>query len=138
MKRLESLSPVAHLSGSHLMAGYLRLLGARVGEASHIGSGLMTLPSMLDLGDSVTVGYEVQLRSSEIVNGRLHIGRITMGDQATAGGNTVLVGPCAMGEGSVLRAQSSQLPGSEIPAGEVWSGSPASRSRRRTIRSSTR
>ncbi len=119
-----ALSPMANLAGSAYAAPYLRLAGARIGRACHIGTELITLPGMVRMDDNATVGYATHLQGYEIEAGRLAIGRVHLGDTATVGANCVLVGPCEVGERAVLREQSSLLPGQTIPAREVWRGSP--------------
>lgn len=119
------LSPMEHLSGSHLIAPYLRLLGARVGRGCHIGSAHIELPAAVTLGDDVTVGYGSHLRAVEISGGMLSLGRITVADGATIHGNTVLAGPCTVGERAVVNAQSLVRAGTEVPDGQAWGGSPA-------------
>ncbi|MFP5416285.1 MAG: Pls/PosA family non-ribosomal peptide synthetase [Actinomycetes bacterium] len=125
IQRALSMSPLPHLTGSHAIAGYLRLLGARVGEACHIGTAQIPLPSLIELGDNVTVGYETHLRTFEIEDGRLHLGRVTLGDRAIVGPNCVLSGECSMGADTVLQAQSLLRHGDHVPDGQEWAGSPA-------------
>lgn len=127
VQRSISLSPLPNLAGSHWMAGYLRALGATVGEGSHIGTAQIPLPTMVTIGDNVTVGYETHLRGFEIADGRLRIGRVTLENDATVGANAVLAGPCTVEHHAVLRAQSLLAEGQTVPAREVWSGSPSAK-----------
>lgn len=125
IQRALSLSPLPHLTGSHLIAPFLRLLGARIGTASHIGTAQIPLPSLIELGDNVTVGYETHLRTFEIEGGRLRLGRVRIGDNAIVGPNCVLAGECSMGADTVLQAQSLLRDGDHVPDGQEWAGSPA-------------
>ncbi|WP_072041952.1 Pls/PosA family non-ribosomal peptide synthetase [Nigerium massiliense] len=127
VQRSLTLSPLPHLTGSPWASRYLRAMGATIGTGCHIGSAQIPLPSMVTLGDNVTIGYETHLRASEIAEGRLHIGRIVIGDTASIGANCALAGPCTVRDRSVMRAQSLLLAGESIPAGEVWAGSPAAK-----------
>ena len=127
VQRSISLSPLPNLAGSPWMARYLRTLGADVGKSSHIGSAQVPLPTMVTLGNNVTIGYEAHLRGFEITDGRLRVGRVVVEDNASVGANSVLAGPCRVGTGAVLRAQSLLMEGQTLPAGEVWSGSPAAK-----------
>lgn len=129
IQRAVGMSPLEHLSGSHLMAPYLRLLGARIGEACHIGTAHIALPPVVEVGDDVTIGYGTHLRGFEIQNGMLRIGHIRLRDRANIGANCVLTGPCSVGDEAIVRAQSLLLPASDIGAREVWAGSPASLTR---------
>lgn len=125
IQRALSMSPLPHLTGSHAIARYLRLLGARIGDACHIGTAQIPLPSLIELGDNVTVGYETHLRTFEIEDGILHLGRVSLGDNAIVGPNCVLSGACSMGRDTVLQAQSLLRHGDHIPDGQEWAGSPA-------------
>lgn len=119
------LSPLSMLSGSPWAASYLRLAGARVGDACHIGTAEIPLPHLVSLGDGATIGYAAHLNASEIVDGALTIGAIVIERDAVVGANTVVVGPSGVGARSILREQSLLEAGQHIPAGATWSGSPA-------------
>ncbi|MFC4554915.1 Pls/PosA family non-ribosomal peptide synthetase [Georgenia faecalis] len=119
------LSPLTMLSGSPWAASYLRLAGARVGDACHIGTAEIPLPHLVDLGDGATIGYASHLNAFEIADGTLTIGAITIADDAVVGANTVLEGPCVVGTGAILREQSLLQAGQRVPDATTWSGSPA-------------
>lgn len=125
MQRGLSLSPLAHLTGSHLMARYLRMLGATVGDGCHIGTAQIPLPSLLELGHDVTVGYETHLRAFEIEDGLLRLGRVRIGDNAIVGPNCMLAGGSSMGRDTTLQPQSLLRSGEHVPDGEEWAGTPA-------------
>ncbi|WP_255411475.1 Pls/PosA family non-ribosomal peptide synthetase [Georgenia sp. SYP-B2076] len=120
-----TLSPLNMLSGSPWAAGYLRLAGARVGEACHIGTAQIPLPSLLTLGDGATVSYAAHLNAFDIADGVLTIGHIRVERDAVVGANTVLHGPCTVGAGAILREQSLLQSGQSVPPGQTWLGSPA-------------
>ena len=125
IQRALSLSPLSHLTGSHAIARYLRLLGAKVGSGCHIGTAQIPLPSLVDLGNDVTIGYETYLRTFEIEDGLLRLAAISVGDDAIVRANCVLAGDSSLGAGSVLQPQSLLRRGEHIPPGEEWAGSPA-------------
>lgn len=120
-----TLSPLARLAGSPWTAGYLRLAGASVGEACHIGTAHIPLPRFVRLADNVTIGYSAHLEAFEIVDGRLCIGTIDIGRDAVVRASAVVQGPSVIGAGSILAEQSLLRPGQRIPDGRAWSGSPA-------------
>jgi non-ribosomal peptide synthetase-like protein len=125
VQKAMSLSPLPRLAGSPWMAGYLRLAGAAVGEAAHVGTAQIALPRFVHLGDNVTVGYAARLVTAAIVDGRLHIGAVRAGDDAVIRANSVVQGPCSLGVAALLGEQSLLRPGQHIPDGQTWSGSPA-------------
>jgi hypothetical protein len=120
-----ALSPLPRLAGSPWMATYLRLAGAAVGDAVHVGSAQIPLPRFVVLGDDVTIGYAARLVAAEIVDGRLHLGTVRVDDGAVVRANAVVQGPCSLGADALLAEQSLLRPGQHIPAGQSWSGSPA-------------
>ncbi|WP_432558911.1 Pls/PosA family non-ribosomal peptide synthetase [Granulicoccus sp. GXG6511] len=123
--RAMTMSPLGRLAGSPWAENYLRLTGAHIGHGCHIGTAQIPLPSLVRLGDRATVGYAVHLQGYEIVDGRLRIGHIDIGEGAVVGANSVLQGPCTMGAGATLGGQSLIVAGQQVPAGENWSGSVA-------------
>ncbi|MDO5499790.1 MAG: amino acid adenylation domain-containing protein [Propionibacteriaceae bacterium] len=125
VQRAMSLSPLGRLAGSPWTANYLRLAGARIGHGCHIGTGQISLPGLVRLGDRATIGYGTHLQSHSIAEGQLRIGVIDIGAQAVVGANCVLQGPCTMGTGATLGGQSLLLTGQHVPDGEHWSGSVA-------------
>lgn len=125
VQRAMSLSPMPMLSGSPWTAGYLRLAGARVGKACHIGTAQVLLPGLLDLGEGATIGSAVDLSAFQIADGELRLGRIVVGRDAAVAGNCVLQGPCSVGDGAILREQSLLSAGDAIADHATWAGSPA-------------
>jgi amino acid adenylation domain-containing protein len=123
-EKLMTLSPLGVLSGSPWAETYLRLAGARVGEGCHIGTAEIPLPPFLSLEDGATVGYATHLRSFDVSAGELTIGVVEVGRDAVVSGNCVLQGPCRVGDGAILDAQSLLRPGDVIPEWEQWVGSP--------------
>ncbi|MFD1507655.1 Pls/PosA family non-ribosomal peptide synthetase [Georgenia yuyongxinii] len=120
-----TLSPLNMLSGSPWAAAYLRLGGARIGEACHIGTAQISLPRFIYLGDGATVGYAAHLNASHLDDGVLTIGHLAVGRDAVVGANTVLEGPCEVGAHAILREQTLLEAGQHVPDGETWAGSPA-------------
>lgn len=123
--RAMTLSPLGRLTGSPFAEHYLRAAGARVGHGCHIGTAQIPLPGLVDLGDRATLGYATHLQGYQIVDGRLRVGAIEIGEGVAVGGNCVLQAPCSMGAGSTLGGQSLVVAGQHVPANENWSGSVA-------------
>ena len=121
------LAPLDNLAGSPYAAAYLRACGARIGERVHLGTAQIGLPSLVTLDDDATVGYATHLECAAVTGGWLEIGPIRLGPGATVAANSVLTGPCSMGAGSFLDAQSLLGAHEDIPDGEIRQGSPAER-----------
>ncbi|MGH3748646.1 MAG: phosphopantetheine-binding protein, partial [Micromonosporaceae bacterium] len=126
---LLAIGPLTVLSGSPLMAAYLRLLGARVGSRTIIATSAISLPGLLTFGDDAAVGYGVSLRPWRVLDGWLEIAPITVGAGAFVGANAVLEPGAALGRRAALGEQSVLGSYERIPRGQRWSGSPPRRTR---------
>jgi len=123
--RLIEAAPTYMLSGSPLYVGWLRLLGARIGEEVIIGSLTMRTHHLVSIGNGVSIGNAANLENARVEHGELVIGRITLASDACVGSYAVLEGNTAIGEAGHLEGQSALSDGRSIPAGRIWSGSPA-------------
>ncbi|MEV5706358.1 Pls/PosA family non-ribosomal peptide synthetase [Actinoallomurus sp. NPDC052274] len=128
VQALVGISPLGTLSGSPLLAPYLRLLGARVGRRCHILTGGLPIPTLLDIGDDACVGYGAQLQSSLVENGRVVIDRVSVGARTFVGAGAVVQPGARIGDDAALAELSLATRGQSIPAGEYWTGSPSARS----------
>ena len=70
------------------------------------------------------LGGDQQL-GSLIADGKIILGRVHVRKGATVGVYAVAMGSIDIGENAKLVGGATLLPGSKIPAGEVWRGSPA-------------
>lgn len=127
IRTLTSFAPLGVLSGSPLMAPYLRLLGANVGKNCHIATANLAMPSMLHIGDDVSIGYNAQLLPVHVERGWVTIKPVTVRSHAFIGANAVLQAGSELGYGALLTDMSLAAEGQLIPAREEWSGSPAAR-----------
>ncbi|MFY8041353.1 MAG: Pls/PosA family non-ribosomal peptide synthetase, partial [Rhodoferax sp.] len=123
--RLMEAAPVYLLSGSSLYAWWLRALGARVGRDVVIGSITLRAPDLLEIDDGCSIGNAVNLENARVEHGRLHIGRIELGADSNVGSYAVLEGNTRLDTLAHLEGQSALRDGQTVPAGRIWSGSPA-------------
>ncbi|MFC9620591.1 Pls/PosA family non-ribosomal peptide synthetase [Streptomyces sp. NPDC056930] len=124
---LLEISPLRVLSGSPMMAPYLRLLGAHIGARTTIATGMVGLPALLRIGSDAAVGYGVSLRPWKVADGWVTVAPITVGERAFVGANAVLEPGACMGPGSALGEQSVIGQDASMAAGARWTGSPARR-----------
>ncbi|MGE5472301.1 MAG: Pls/PosA family non-ribosomal peptide synthetase [Bacteroidota bacterium] len=123
--RLIEGAPVYMLSGSPLLAWWLRLLGARIGHDVTIGSVTVRAHDLIDIGDGVSIGNAVNLENVRVERGEFIVGRIELAREACIGSYSVLEGNTRIGEYGHLDGQSALSDGAAVPAGRLWSGSPA-------------
>ncbi len=121
-ERIQDALLATGLSGAVWFPLYARLLGATVGK----GADLHTLPpvtGLLTVGKGAAVENEVDLQGHWLDGDVLHVGAIRIGARATVGARSTL------GPGAVIGKDAEITPGSHVvgsvPAGELWSGSPA-------------
>ena len=125
------VGPVNILAGTPWLGVYYRLMGARIGRDIYFGAsggrrsnGLGTF-DVVSIGDGTSVGMETSLDGSWVEGGSLHIAPISIGrdcfvgNRCTIGANTVMEDGAGLGDLSMLPD------GAQIPAGELWAGSPA-------------
>jgi non-ribosomal peptide synthetase-like protein len=122
---LLAIGPLPVLSGSPLMALYLRVLGAKVGARTTIQSSSISLPSMVHIGADASIGYGAALRPWRVGDGWVEVAPITVGAGAFVGANTVLEPGSTVEPGAALGEQSVLGQGESVPTGKKWSGSPA-------------
>ncbi|MFT4265560.1 MAG: amino acid adenylation domain-containing protein [Nocardioides sp.] len=112
------------LSGAWLMTWYARLLGCSVGRDVDLHS-LPPVTGFLTLGKGCSIEPEVDLSGTWIDGNVVHIGRIRVGDGARVGARSMLTPGARVGDGAEIQAGSAVF--GKVPAGEFWSGAPATR-----------
>ncbi len=122
---LLGLAPLSLLAGSPLMGPYLRLLGARIGKACHIGTPNLGLPMLITIESGASLGYGVRLEPFVVEDGWLTLAPIRIGANAFVGANAVVMAGASIGRGGRLAEQSLAACGETIPDDAYWAGSPA-------------
>ncbi|MER5767773.1 Pls/PosA family non-ribosomal peptide synthetase [Streptomyces sp. NPDC001985] len=122
-ERLAELTGATGLAGSWLTY-YARALGVRIGDDADLHS-LPPVTGLLRLGRGAAVEPEVDLSGHWLDGDRLHIGRLRIGAEATVGARSTLFPGARIGKRSEI-APGSGVTGT-VPAGERWSGVPATR-----------
>ena len=122
--QLLAMSPLPVLSGGPLAAPYLRMLGARIGRDTHLGTSVLALPRMLQVGDGATIGYGAALRPWTLGDGWVTVAPIAVGEGAHVGASAVVEPGAVIGADAVLGEQSAVAADQVVPRGEHWAGSP--------------
>ncbi|HVK29725.1 MAG TPA: Pls/PosA family non-ribosomal peptide synthetase [Nocardioides sp.] len=112
------------LAGAPYMTWYARLLGAKVAKGSDLHS-LPPVTGLLTVGKGASVEPEVDLTGYWIDGDTLHVGAIRIGARARVGTRSMLGPDAVVGEDAEVAPGSAVF--GEVPAGEFWSGAPATR-----------
>ncbi|MET0320040.1 MAG: Pls/PosA family non-ribosomal peptide synthetase, partial [Duganella sp.] len=123
--RLVESAPAYLLSGSSLNNWWLRALGAKIGKDVIIGSMTLRAPDLLTIGDNVSIGNAVNFENARVERGMLKLGPITLERDACVSSFAVMEGNTRVGAQGHLEGQSALGDGARVPAGRIWSGSPA-------------
>ena len=126
VRRFMDVIATPYLSGTPMIRGYYRLLGARIGKRAFIGRVQLDAPDLVTIGDDAIVSDYAMLATTSVERGLLRIGSATIGKGAFLGSMSVLGRGAALGDGAVLEDLSAIPAGCLIPPHETWSGSPAS------------
>ncbi|MFC7402059.1 Pls/PosA family non-ribosomal peptide synthetase [Citricoccus sp. GCM10030269] len=117
------VDPVS-LGGALWVPTYARLLGARIGAHVDLHS-VPPITGLLDLGTGSSIEPEVDLSGYWIDGDVVHVGKITVGEDAVVGSRSTLMPGAVVGQGTVIQ------PGSTVSGrakdGLDYAGSPAKR-----------
>ncbi|HEX9834731.1 MAG TPA: amino acid adenylation domain-containing protein, partial [Mycobacterium sp.] len=124
-ERLAEASGAENLAGAPWLVYYARALGNKVGKGVDLHSA-PPVTGMLKLGHRSSVEPEVDLTGHWIDGDHFHLGRISVGNDATIGARTTLL------PGAVVGKNADVAPGSgvvgKVRNGQYWKGSPAVKS----------
>jgi non-ribosomal peptide synthetase-like protein len=125
VRQVVSFAPLLLLTGSPLLNGYCRLMGAKIGKDVYLGTTDLLAFDLLSVGDGSSIGTDSNLMGCEVVDGWLTIDRITIGKDCHVGTKSVLGLNTQLADGAEL-GDLSYLPDDRaIPTGEAWVGAPA-------------
>ncbi|WP_216690849.1 Pls/PosA family non-ribosomal peptide synthetase [Hymenobacter siberiensis] len=127
-KAVESV-PAYLLTGTPYLNAFYRLLGAHIGPHVHLNSNRLLAFDLITIGAGASIAPEAGLLGYRVEAGRLLLGPIEVGENAYVGLRAVLRNNSRLGAEAVLEDLSALAAGHEVPAYEVWAGSPARRVR---------
>ncbi|MGW1839707.1 Pls/PosA family non-ribosomal peptide synthetase [Streptomyces sp. NPDC002067] len=125
-QKLLVLSPLVLLAGSPLLPPALRLAGARIGRHCHLPT-VIAPPSLVEIGAGTTLGYGARVETYTVEGGWLRLAPVRIGAGCGVGTNSVVLPGAVLGDGATVGEQSLVPEDTTVPAGEHWSGSPATR-----------
>ena len=103
---------------------FYQLLGARFGTNSFPG-GVILDPRFVTVGDNTLLGRDSILIPHAIEGRHLAHFPIRIGSNVTIGARAILMAGVEVGDGAVIAVNSVVGKGQNIPAGEIWGGTPA-------------
>lgn len=104
---------------------FFRLMGMKIGCDVQINSSNISDPSLIEIGDKVTIGGSATLIAHYGMGGLLVISPVKIEDRVTIGLKATIMGGVHIEAGAKVLANSVVLPRTRIPAGETWGGVPA-------------
>lgn len=110
-------SPFNHL--------FYKMLGMKIGKHSQVNTTNISDPSLISIGDKVTIGGSVTIVGHYGQGGYLVLANVVIEDNVTVGLKASIMGGVHIGKGAKILPHSVILPKTQIPAGETWGGVPA-------------
>ncbi|WP_415063976.1 acyltransferase [Bdellovibrio sp.] len=104
---------------------FYRMMGMKIGDGTVINSTWISDPSLIELGNKVTIGGSVTIVAHYGQGGLLVIAPVKIEDGCTIGIKATIMGGATIGAGAKVLPHSVVLPKTVIPAGETWGGVPA-------------
>lgn len=106
---------------------FYRLMGMRLGRGVTINSSWISDPSLISMGDKVTVGGSATIIGHYGQGGYLVLKPVLIGNNVTLGLRCTVMGGVEIGDNAKILPHSVILPKTKIPANETWGGIPAQR-----------
>lgn len=117
--------PINLLTGTPFINWYFKLLGAKIGKNSFLGTDRLRVFDLISIGEDSSLLKESTLLGYSIENEMLHLGSITVGNRCFVGARAMLAKDTVMLDDSMLLELSMLSDHETIPLGAVWKGSPA-------------
>lgn len=106
---------------------FYRMMGMKIGKGAVINTTWISDPSLIELGDKVTLGGSVTIVAHYGQGGLLVVAPVRIGNNCTIGLKATVMGGSTIGDGAKLLPHSVVLPKTVIPPGETWGGVPATK-----------
>ncbi|HEY0578682.1 MAG TPA: Pls/PosA family non-ribosomal peptide synthetase, partial [Pseudonocardia sp.] len=126
VRTLMAVNPLQLFTGSPIYPLYLRMLGAKIGKGVTIFSAAVPVATdLITIGAGTVIRRGSSLSGYHATNGKLQLGRVTLGRNVFIGGTSTLDINTSMGDGAQLGHSSALHTGQHVPAGQRWHGVPA-------------
>jgi len=104
---------------------FYKMMGMKIGKDTHLNTTHISDPSLIELGDHVTIGGSVTIIAHMGAKGFLIIAPVKIGDGAVIGIKATIMSGVTVGANARVLPNSVVMPNTNIPAGETWGGVPA-------------
>jgi acetyltransferase-like isoleucine patch superfamily enzyme len=104
---------------------FYQLMGMKIGRGTIINSTCISDPSLITMGENVTIGGSATIVGHYGQGGYLVLAPVVIEDNVTIGLRAIIMGGAQIGKGAKILPNSVVLPKTVIPAGETWGGVPA-------------
>jgi acetyltransferase-like isoleucine patch superfamily enzyme len=104
---------------------FLQAMGMKIGRHAFINTEYISDPRLITIGQDAALGGSVRIFAHYGGGGNLVIAPVVVGDRATLGLASCIMGDVIIGNDAVILPESVVLPGSRVGDGEVWGGVPA-------------
>lgn len=104
---------------------FYKWMGMKIGHGTQINSSAISDPSLIEMGEKVTIGGSAVICAHYGMAGFLIIAPVKIGDGAVIGLRAIVMGGVEIGAGAKVLPNSVVLPKTFIAAGETWGGVPA-------------
>ena len=101
------------------------MMGMKIGKGTVINTTYISDPSMISLGEKVTLGGSVTIVGHYGQAGLLIISPVKIGNNCTIGLKCSVMGGATIGDNVKIMPHSVVMPKTTIPDGEIWGGVPA-------------
>ncbi len=99
---------------------FYRLMGMKIGKHSHINTTNISDPSLIEIGERVTIGGSATIIAHYVSKGYIILDRVKIHDGVTVGLKATIMGDVEIGEGAAIGPHEVILPKSRIPAGRKF------------------
>lgn len=104
---------------------FYKLMGMKIGRGSVINTTAMSDPSLISIGEKVTIGGSVTIVAHYGQSGFLVLAPVVIDDGATIGLRVSIMGGAHIGKNARIMPHSIVLPKTKVGANETWGGVPA-------------
>jgi acetyltransferase-like isoleucine patch superfamily enzyme len=104
---------------------FYQLMGMKIGRGTVINTTYISDPSLISMGEKVTIGGSVTIVGHYGQGGYLILAPVEIGDKATIGLKASIMGGAKIGKDAKVLPHSVVMPKTIIPDGETWGGVPA-------------